>query len=109
MRFLALLPLTLALASATPADPSPTYAPCGGKTSDGPQDCPDGHTCIDDPRKDGCGMSCDQPGICVPDEGLDMCSGIAGIKCPEGRVCTDDPTDACDPQSGGADCAGICV
>ena len=38
-----------------------------------------------------------------------MCGGIAGIPCPEGFTCVDDVGDDCDPNAGGADCAGICV
>jgi hypothetical protein len=37
-----------------------------------------------------------------------MCGGIAGIACPEGSSCVDDPNDSCDPERGGADCAGQC-
>jgi len=44
----------------------------------------------------------------VPKSG-DMCGGIAGIQCPTGYGCVDDPSDDCDPESGGADCAGICA
>jgi hypothetical protein len=38
-----------------------------------------------------------------------MCGGLAGIPCPEGFACVDDPNDSCDPATGGADCAGICL
>ena len=38
-----------------------------------------------------------------------FCGGFAGIQCPSGLVCVDDPNDSCDPNAGGADCAGICV
>ena len=38
-----------------------------------------------------------------------FCGGIAGIQCPKGMVCIDDPRDNCNPNSGGADCGGICV
>lgn len=89
--------------------PTPTYAPCGGHRKEGPLECEEGFACVDDPRKDGCGMACDDTGICVP-EGLVMCGGFAGFPCEEeGRVCIDDPFDDCDPMNGGADCAGICV
>ena len=37
-----------------------------------------------------------------------FCGGFAGIPCPEGYVCVDVPGDGCDPQHGGADCAGRC-
>lgn len=100
-----LLSLTsLALASA----PTPTYAPCGGDTKDGPVKCPAGHACIEDPRNEECGMACDDTGICVP-EGLEMCGGFGGFPCPEGLLCVDDPFDDCSVEGGGADCAGICV
>ncbi|NMO20696.1 hypothetical protein HPC49_30470 [Pyxidicoccus fallax] len=36
------------------------------------------------------------------------CGGIAGVTCPEGYSCVDNPQDDCDPNAGGADCAGIC-
>ena len=38
-----------------------------------------------------------------------FCGGIAGIQCKAGFSCVDDPKDTCDPATGGADCAGICV
>lgn len=107
----ALLPLALASTTApapTAGTPTPTYAPCGGDTKDGPVKCPADHACIEDPRKDGCGMACDDTGICVP-EGLEMCGGFAGFACPEGLECVDDPFDDCSVEEGGADCAGICV
>jgi hypothetical protein len=37
-----------------------------------------------------------------------FCGGIAGIPCPEGFVCVDVPGDGCNPNQGGADCAGRC-
>jgi hypothetical protein len=37
------------------------------------------------------------------------CGGIAGLPCPKGFICVDDPRDDCDPETGGADCIGICV
>lgn len=107
MHLLALLPLLpLALAQSAAV---PTYAPCGGHRPDGPLECDAGFTCIDDPRGDGCGMACDEPGICVPDEGLETCGGFPGFECPDGLQCVDDPTDTCDPENGGWDCIGICV
>lgn len=112
MRLLAILPLlSLALAqSATGSEaPAPTYASCGGYRIDGPLECSDGHACVDDPRKDGCGMDCDDTGICVPVEGVEMCGGFAGFPCPEGLLCIDFPNDSCDPKNGGADCGGMCV
>ena len=108
---LSLTPLALAYTPArAPRDetPTPTYAPCGGDTKDGPVKCPDSHECIEDPRKEGCGMACDDTGICVP-KGLEMCGGFAGFACPEGLICVDDPFDDCSVETFGADCAGICV
>jgi hypothetical protein len=62
---------------------------------------------MDDPFKPGCGLACDQPGICVRDK---MCGGFAGFKCDNrAQVCVDNPNDDCDPKNGGADCAGVCV
>ena len=37
------------------------------------------------------------------------CGGITGKPCPAGYDCIDDPGDDCDPNTGGADCGGICV
>ena len=42
------------------------------------------------------------------DAGL-MCAGFANILCPRGLTCVDVPNDNCDPNNGGADCAGVCV
>lgn len=36
------------------------------------------------------------------------CGGFAGFACPDGQICVDDPSDSCDPESGGADCIGVC-
>ncbi|KAL8420442.1 hypothetical protein RB594_003287 [Gaeumannomyces avenae] len=86
--------------------PQPTYQACGGFVVD-PKPCPKGHICIDDPRKPGCGMACDMPGICV--EPI-PCMGFVGKPCEdENKICVDDPTDTCDPKNGGADCLGLCV
>ena len=38
-----------------------------------------------------------------------FCGGFAGVSCPVGYICVDDPSDNCDPESGGADCGGVCV
>lgn len=38
-----------------------------------------------------------------------ICAGFAGLKCPGLGRCGDDPSDDCDPEKGGADCAGICI
>ncbi|SPO07501.1 uncharacterized protein DNG_10195 [Cephalotrichum gorgonifer] len=90
--------------------PAPTYeyAICGGDRRDGPLQCADDHACVDDPRKGGCGMACDDTGICVP-PGLEMCGGFAGFECPEGLHCIDNPFDDCTAEAGWADCAGVCV
>ncbi|RKU49143.1 hypothetical protein DL546_008149 [Coniochaeta pulveracea] len=91
--------------------PRPTYQPCGGHRVK-PKVCPRGQICIDDPYSQGCGLACDQSGICVKPT---FCGGIAGLVCkdgkgkPDGRLCVDDPRDDCDPKKGGADCGGICV
>lgn len=52
------------------------------------------------------GTHCDS-GKCAPD-GV-SCGGIAGTACPGFGKCTDDPYDSCDPNAGGADCAGVCT
>lgn len=90
-----------------PPEPTPThqYDDCGGKRIK-PKDCPEGHICIDNPYRGGCGMACDAPGICVKPE---FCGGIAGIRCRDGKKCFDNPTDSCNARSGGRDCGGICV
>ncbi|HZI06364.1 MAG TPA: hypothetical protein VEZ71_20195 [Archangium sp.] len=38
----------------------------------------------------------------------DFCGGFAGTPCSEGYACIDDPNDSCNPDQGGADCAGTC-
>ncbi|KAL2255365.1 hypothetical protein VTK26DRAFT_3512 [Humicola hyalothermophila] len=89
----------------SPPDQRPTYASCGGLRPE-PADCPEGYICIDDPYAHGCGLACDQLGICVEPV---FCGGFAGIPCKDGKICIDDPRDKCDPVNGGADCGGICV
>lgn len=84
----------------------PKYPPCGGFRPT-PLECPKGTICVDDPRRGGCGMACDMPGICVAPR--IFCGGIAAIQCPTGMICIDNPNDGCDPQNGGRDCGGICV
>ncbi|SPO04923.1 uncharacterized protein DNG_07608 [Cephalotrichum gorgonifer] len=116
--------LALLLAALTTADsppfPSPTdpgfpvdvYQACGGLVpepeSSGCQE--PGTTCISDPRKPGCGLACDERGICVSEE-VPRCGGYAGLQCPEdeGLECFDDASDDCDPENGGFDCMGICL
>lgn len=36
------------------------------------------------------------------------CGGFAGFPCPDGYTCVDDRSDNCAPETGGADCIGIC-
>ncbi|KAF6807126.1 proteinase inhibitor kazal [Colletotrichum sojae] len=83
-----------------------TYPDCGGFRPTPAPPCPEGNICIDDPWRDGCGMACDIPGICVKPV---HCGGFAGIACPQGMWCIDDRRDDCDPLNGGADCIGLCV
>ncbi|KAI4599991.1 hypothetical protein KJ359_001092 [Pestalotiopsis sp. 9143b] len=89
--------------------PTTTYQACGGEAIT-PNHCPADYQCIDDPRKGGCGLACDAPGICVPND-YPACSGFVGRSCPEGSglECYDFPNDDCDPSNGGADCIGICL
>jgi hypothetical protein len=47
------------------------------------------------------------PDYCPQD--FTFCGGIVGTACPGGFSCDDDPRDNCDPDAGGADCAGICT
>lgn len=37
------------------------------------------------------------------------CGGITAVACETGFTCVDDLTDDCDPDTGGADCSGVCV
>lgn len=85
--------------------PTPTGAICGSR---GLPLCPDGTTCVNDPRKPSCDISADCPGICVKLDGP-FCGGFAGFPCPQSeQVCIDDPRDDCAPPTG-ADCGGTCV
>jgi len=77
-------------------------------------------TCVDD---DTCGpVLCElycEHGFDRDDNGCEICScadapptacgGFANLPCPDGQICVDFPDDGCDPQTGGADCGGICV
>jgi len=67
----------------------------------------DGITYGNDCEAAAAGVSVQSKGECEPKP--TFCGGIAGIACPEGQVCVDNPNDGCDPQSGGADCGGLCV
>jgi hypothetical protein len=53
-----------------------------------------------------------EAGVDVAYEGVcnqpSVCGGIAGIGCAKGSTCVDDPGDECDPESGDADCTGLC-
>ncbi len=51
------------------------------------------------------GSSCPRP-FCPA--ASSSCGGLTGAECPEGLTCVDDPSDSCDPDQGGADCAGLC-
>ncbi len=60
------------------------YPSCGGFRIE-PQFCDQDSTCKDDPRvTSGCGMACDAPGICVPNDAPSC--GKNG-KCPKGLYC----------------------
>jgi len=37
------------------------------------------------------------------------CGGFANLPCPGNLVCVDDPRDDCCPETGGADCPGVCA
>lgn len=67
--------------------------------------CPDGTTCIDDPR-DSCdpGSGADCSGICV----VPLTDPTPDV-CPAGFTEVDDETDDCNPDCGDADCRIICV
>ncbi|KAH6647705.1 hypothetical protein BKA67DRAFT_396363 [Truncatella angustata] len=120
LSFLPLLLVLSAIASARPNKPTGpaavttatatiAYRMCGGLVST-PTPCPDNYTCMDDPRVDGCGMACDMPGICVPNDAA-SCGGIVGKQCDQctGLQCYDYPGDSCDPSNRGFDCIGICL
>ncbi|EON69816.1 hypothetical protein W97_09079 [Coniosporium apollinis CBS 100218] len=83
--------------------PSPSKVSCG--TLQGIQ-CPPELICISDPDSGGCGLACDEPGICVEPT---FCGGFGGLPCPAGMECVDDWRDDCDPLNGGADCGGVCI
>jgi hypothetical protein len=69
--------------------------PCAGLPTPTPIPPPSARCCV--------------PGqSCIP-ELPQCCGGIAGLGCPEGQTCVDDPTDQCDPNTGAADCFGVCV
>jgi hypothetical protein len=105
----ALLLASLPLATPAACPTKPQYKSCGGMSIEANR-CPSGHECISDPRTGGCGLACDQPGICVPTD-APKCGGFAGFQCPEkkGYRCYDDPRDNCDPSRGCRDNMGICL
>lgn len=103
---------SLSLTKITKPTPTATSLPvnphkiCGGGRANYLQ-CDEGWSCITDPYTLGCGPACDALGICVKNE---MCGGFMGLPCKDKtQVCLDDPRDECDPKTGGADCAGVCV
>jgi hypothetical protein len=104
--------VTCSCVSAPTPSPTRSYQQCSGFTFPATP-CPSGYKCIDDPRVSGCGMACDFPGICVPNDSP-QCAGLRGLRCPEvtpgpGFECYDDRQDSCDPLRGGRDCMGICL
>ncbi|KAF2197747.1 hypothetical protein GQ43DRAFT_191422 [Delitschia confertaspora ATCC 74209] len=83
--------------------PTPVHKICGGGRGNQELVCDQDEVCIAAPGT--CGPACDAMGVCVKDR---MCGGLAGIGCPDGLQCINDPRDDCDPERGGADCAGLC-
>ncbi|KLU88438.1 hypothetical protein MAPG_07424 [Magnaporthiopsis poae ATCC 64411] len=122
------LPFTLA------QEERPEYTLCGAP---GMEPCAEGLQCIDNPYRPAsrsCGMSCDVPGICVPQTPSDSapgsgagarCGGLEGSTCGDGLKCVqvqgddgdddgdDDDDDNNDDNDGDDefcnDCVGICV
>jgi len=117
MKHLNLTPLLFLFSTVFAASPLQSDSPvlnqygrrsCGGfRVPTGRPECAADEVCIDDPWKPGCGMKCDDAGICVKKG--PMCGGFAGFRCATSGKCVDDPTDSCDPMNGGADCAGVCA
>ena len=104
------LPFALALEAERPK-----YTLCGSR---GMEPCAQGLQCIDNPYRppsQRCGMSCDIPGICVPQTGSGSapgsgagatCGGFKGSTCGGGLKCVQvqgDEDQYCN------DCVGICV
>lgn len=57
------------------------------------------------------GSCASYPSTCdVPDGYVECCGGFLGGCVASGADarCVDDPTDSCSPDTGGADCPGIC-
>ena len=85
-----------------------SYQSCGGMDPSANK-CPDGTICSSDPRTGGCGLACDQLGICIPVD-AETCGGFVGALCGDpDQECYDNPADDCDPETGGADCIGVCL
>lgn len=59
----------------------------------------------------GCGSDEDGGAVDLTDfrSAGEFCAGKIGLECTGNFVCVDDPSDNCDPNLGGADCAGICL
>lgn len=92
-----------------PLLPINNYRSCGGFVYPPAEPCPKGTKCMDDPRKPGCGMACDMPGICVPTD-TPQCAGVGGRRCDEelGLRCYE-LKKLCNTETGGRDCGGICL
>lgn len=95
--------------------------PGGGGGDDGrcrrDRDCAGAGACVDGTCEcSGALVLCapdtvfnEDPAVCACEPaGGTFCGGIAGIPCPGAGMCVDDPSDDCDPDTGGADCGGIC-
>ncbi len=63
------------------------------------------------PTGQQCQVSADEaePNNCIDELAIESCGGFLGLSCPAGKWCVDNPTDDCDPNSGGSDCAGLCL
>jgi hypothetical protein len=116
-------PTTSPSSTTSPTAPGPevtrAYPLCGGFRITPSPGCPTDTKCMDDPRSSGCGMACDMPGICVPNDAL-KCGGELRTSCPVpppggvGEIvgeeyfrCYRIPRGECDVTKG--DCEGICL
>jgi len=96
-----------------PDDPDPPMDPCSNVSCALGQHC-EGGKCVPDVVVDRCAaVLCPTAthcvaGQCIPNQRV-TCGGIAGLECPGAGECVDDPSDDCAPESGGADCGGVCV
>jgi hypothetical protein len=93
----------LSLAGVTQADAKRKCRGEGLSCGNSKQCCPD-LICAPDASRHG--KRCTRPATEEPPPMY--CGGISGTPCPDGYECVDDPNDDCDPNNGGADCAGIC-